>query len=444
MNALKGKDREQLLQKAKEGKTSLRELVEQAFCRHPRGDAFRSLTRRPAALQQAIDQWQPPWMFTRLFGILLLMTLLCVACIWYDIANVRAPYIYAFFWGCAVMPLPLALFLWELDIRAGFTIFEMVGFAFAAGVVCIAVGLPIWILVVLQDPISLWMVWKDTLLSVLLTVCVLLRCKRKLYGLDGLALGAAIGAGYALFDQLLWSMPKSYSKEAVLLSLRTAGFSLFGNHALWLAPIAGALCLRMNGGRLKAKHLLDVRFLLLLLLGMVENGLMNAEHDQLNQLSFLNNALIDLPAFQVFIKHPLLLVSGLAALLYMIRLCMKQTVQSLEGETQAEKAFPERPQTKKLFGVEGTYAGQIIPLTSGLSLPIGREASQGALTLASRKVSRSHCMFLWKDGQLMLRDLNSANGTYLNGTKLKADQVVPVRRGDLVAIGSEKERFEVQ
>lgn len=51
---------------------------------------------------------------------------------------------------------------------------------------------------------------------------------------------------------------------------------LFGNHALWFAPVAGALGLRMSGEKINIRHFADVRVILLILLGFAENYLMNS------------------------------------------------------------------------------------------------------------------------------------------------------------------------
>ena len=125
-------------------KISFRDVMAPAFRRHARGEAFRALTRQPENPQKAVRQWQMPWMYLRLFGILLLMAAVCLACIWLDIGALPAPYIYAFFWCGALLPLTLAMFLWELDPFVNISIFEMMGLALLSGVVCVLFGTP-WI-----------------------------------------------------------------------------------------------------------------------------------------------------------------------------------------------------------------------------------------------------------------------------------------------------------
>jgi pSer/pThr/pTyr-binding forkhead associated (FHA) protein len=54
-------------------------------------------------------------------------------------------------------------------------------------------------------------------------------------------------------------------------------------------------------------------------------------------------------------------------------------------------------------------------------------------------VSRYHCVIRNEDGQYVLEDLNSTNGTYVNGERVKAYSLA---EGDLIRVGAS--RFEVR
>jgi predicted component of type VI protein secretion system len=55
------------------------------------------------------------------------------------------------------------------------------------------------------------------------------------------------------------------------------------------------------------------------------------------------------------------------------------------------------------------------------------------LCIPSAEVSRRHCIIRYTNGQLSIEDLDSANGTYVNGQRLTGKQAV--RHGDRVQIG---------
>ena len=56
-------------------------------------------------------------------------------------------------------------------------------------------------------------------------------------------------------------------------------------------------------------------------------------------------------------------------------------------------------------------------------------------------VGRRHARLFLQDGQVMLEDLNSTNGTTLNGQRLKPGQPQVIRDGDTMVLGSLRMRF---
>lgn len=420
-------------------KISFRDIMSPAFQRHGKGEAFRTLTRQPENPQAAVSRWQMPWMYLRLFGILLFMAAVCIACIMLDISALPAPYIYAFFWCAALVPLTLAMFLWELDPFANVSIFEMMGLALLSGVVCVLLGTPVdnSIISGYFDPV--WGYVKDSILMLGMTILVLVCTKKRMYGLDGLALGASIGAGYALFSQLMTSIAVTRNYLKVMQAATTAVPMLFGNHALWFAPVAGALGLRMRGEKINIRHFLDVRLILLILLGFAENYLMNSAKSPFGW-TFLNADLIALTRTDAIqVKHVIVLAIGMAALIRTIRPCVAQALTVGSGAVVGRKA-----RTGRLIGISGTYANRVVTLLDGRELRVGRETGKHMLTLHGEGVSRVHCLLTLREGSIIVRDLGSSNGTWLNGKRLTSEQDTPISKGDVLAIGSPKERFEVQ
>lgn len=431
------------MQQKSETKISFRDIVSPAFRRHGRGEAFCALTRQPENPQEAVRRWQMPWMYLRLFGILLFMAAVCIACIQLDIGRTFAVYIYAYFWCGSLVPLTLALFLWELNPLVNVSIFEMMGLALLAGLVCVLFGTPLDNSIVsgLMPPV--WGAAKDSILMLGLTILVLAWSRKRMYGLDGLALGAAIGAGYALFSMLMASIAVT-TNISLVMNAAGAGIPLFfGNHALWFAPAVGALCLRMNGEMLNIRHLLNVPFFLLLLLGFAEDCLMNTAIAPFGW-TLLNAALISLPDWgnaTVQVKHIILLVAGWSALVAIIRPCM---AQALKVGSSVGIAAKDRMAHGRLVGIAGTYANRVLEVAEGQKVRIGRETGEQLLTLHGEGVSRVHCLLMMRGGRLIVRDLGSSNGTWLNGKQLENNRDVPLSKGDVIAIGSSKERFEVQ
>lgn len=430
-------------------KISFRDVMAPAFRRHARGEAFRALTRQPENPQKAVRQWQMPWMYLRLSGILLLMAAVCLACIWLDIGALPAPYIYAFFWCGSLLPLTLAMFLWELDPFVNISIFEMMGLALLSGVVCVLFGTPVDNSIISGYLAPIWRYAKDSILMLGVLILVLVCTRKRMYGLGGLALGAAIGAGYALFTMLMASIvdtpivetPTGLARDfsGLTNAISASVPMLFGNHALWFAPVAGALGLRMSGEKINIRHFADVRVILLILLGFAENYLMNSAQSPFGW-TFLNADLIALTRTDAIeVKHVIVLAIGMAALIRTIRLCVAQGLTVGSGVVVGRKA-----RTGRLIGISGTYANRVVTLFDGQELRVGRETGKHMLTLHGEGVSRVHCLLTLREGSIIVRDLGSSNGTWLNGKRLTSEQDTPISKGDVLAIGSPKERFEVQ
>ncbi|HYE02814.1 MAG TPA: FHA domain-containing protein [Phycisphaerales bacterium] len=66
-----------------------------------------------------------------------------------------------------------------------------------------------------------------------------------------------------------------------------------------------------------------------------------------------------------------------------------------------------------------------------LPVVVGRDEGSG-VRLAAASVSRRHCEFREIDEELVVRDLGSSNGTYINGDRVKSKELSP---GDVLAVG---------
>jgi ABC-type multidrug transport system ATPase subunit len=72
-----------------------------------------------------------------------------------------------------------------------------------------------------------------------------------------------------------------------------------------------------------------------------------------------------------------------------------------------------------------------LPLHHGLT--VGRQVMSGQVTLDHPNVSLRHAVFEIVDGATVLRDLGSANGTFVNGERLRGAR--PLAEGDRIDIG---------
>jgi pSer/pThr/pTyr-binding forkhead associated (FHA) protein len=88
--------------------------------------------------------------------------------------------------------------------------------------------------------------------------------------------------------------------------------------------------------------------------------------------------------------------------------------------------------------LKGSHAGKEVKLPTPKCL-IGRN-DDCHLKPQSEAVSRRHCVIITTDSEVMIRDLNSRNGTHVNGEKITGDTVL--LNGDVVKVGPLE--FEMQ
>lgn len=93
----------------------------------------------------------------------------------------------------------------------------------------------------------------------------------------------------------------------------------------------------------------------------------------------------------------------------------------------------------KLKVLSGSHEGKDINVSSEKFL-IGRSESC-QLRPKSESVSRKHCIIVLKDNRVLIQDLKSRNGTFVNEQRLPADKAKVLKAGDQLRIG--KLMFEV-
>src|SRR3977135_4269716 len=95
--------------------------------------------------------------------------------------------------------------------------------------------------------------------------------------------------------------------------------------------------------------------------------------------------------------------------------------------------------TARLVAVNGPLSGRTFYLDEPV-ISIGRLGSND-VCLEDPFVSRHHCVIRNKDDEYRIEDLNSANGTYLNGERVNAGSL---KEGCLIAIGAARFLFKIQ
>jgi pSer/pThr/pTyr-binding forkhead associated (FHA) protein len=92
-----------------------------------------------------------------------------------------------------------------------------------------------------------------------------------------------------------------------------------------------------------------------------------------------------------------------------------------------------------IFRCEGTPAQQVFPLTKEL-LNIGRARENDLQIRDDAEVSRRHCRLLNANGLFFIQDLQSCNGTMVNGETVLYQRVYG---GEEIRVGQTFLRFRI-
>jgi len=78
------------------------------------------------------------------------------------------------------------------------------------------------------------------------------------------------------------------------------------------------------------------------------------------------------------------------------------------------------------------FKGAKIPLVSTITL--GRSRSND-VTIDDGMVSRRHCLIQKIKDNFFIKDLKSANGTYVNSLRVPADKYIKLKKNDIIRLG---------
>lgn len=85
--------------------------------------------------------------------------------------------------------------------------------------------------------------------------------------------------------------------------------------------------------------------------------------------------------------------------------------------------------------ISGKYQGADVPLQGGKEIVVGRSGDLD-MVLLEDMVSRKHARISTINNQINIQDLNSTNGTFVNGEKIDKNKKQRLKEGDRILIGT--------
>lgn len=111
------------------------------------------------------------------------------------------------------------------------------------------------------------------------------------------------------------------------------------------------------------------------------------------------------------------------------------------GDSSYDDLVPPQPPRPLLVLHAGTSDEEVIPLDSG-AISLGRGKACG-LRFKDSRASREHCRIFPNSGEWWIEDLDSANGTLVNGVFLSPNTPQELAGGEELVVGSTVLRFEL-
>lgn len=247
----------------------IKKLFSETFSSHTleeREELFVSGTSKTTPKEEnMIVEWPTPWLYARVF----LMLCVVFAGLYFMIqgfGNMNAiPG--AMFIGAMTVPFSLVIFFWEANVPKNISIFDVVSIFFIGGVLSLISTLFMYEIV---GDIGELDYYGAVLIGIaeevgkIIVVGYYIKKKNYKYILNGLLLGACVGAGFAVFETAGYAFNSLLSSTSIAIMMNTLlirGILAIGGHTVWTA-IAGAGLISVKGEeKLTGKHWKNVNFL---------------------------------------------------------------------------------------------------------------------------------------------------------------------------------------
>ncbi|WP_079474894.1 PrsW family glutamic-type intramembrane protease [Marinococcus halophilus] len=245
----------------------LKNLFSSVFKRHTRDEAelvFISGTSLTTPNEQEIPlSWPKPWLFSRVFLVLVITYLILYACTLFFGNVLTIPGMVAI--GSFAAPFALVVFFYELNAPRNISMLRVLQMFFVGGVASIFVTLILYSFIPIGEIgfFSAIVIGVVEEIGKLIIIAYLIKKTQVKYILNGLLIGAAVGAGFAAFESAGYALNfgLQYGTGVMIDVIFERGWLSIGGHVVWGAIIGAALLLVKRDAPLRREHVTDRQFL---------------------------------------------------------------------------------------------------------------------------------------------------------------------------------------
>lgn len=384
--------------------------------------------------EQMLGEWQRPWLFFRILILSIVFIVLCYTMV-FVFGHSAGNYL-VWFVGSLLIPLSVLTFFWEINIPRDIPLYTIMMIFLIGGLMSILCTLfwgtvfPIlnryaFLAPLLEEPAKL-----------LVSVIFISHLKTK-YGFGGLLIGAAVGAGFAAFENIYYivdfgllgqSLQVDYVHDtALVMTDISAANQIFfqrniviaGTHIAWAAMEGGAYALaksNVGANNFSFPHFAGFLFIAMFLHFAWNGGC----------VFFIPS--IFAASLQKLL-HTGLVVVALVAVFAVISFCLKQVNTAAYDAIRIREQSRMQSMSEKysIAAAGGPYNGAVFSLDNIIT--VGRDPALCNIVFPSycNHVSRRHCSIKCLFGKLYVFDHNSTAGTFLiNGQRIQPGMWVEV------------------
>lgn len=377
--------------------------------------------------RQMLKEWRKPWLFARVLFAGLLLT---IAMYWLA-ENTPVALAGYFIISASFIPIGMLIFFWELNIPRNIPFYEVLLMLLAGGILSLVVTIVLGKFI--SGPSSMGASFAAFIEepAKIAALAVFLRKADKKYILNGILIGAAVGAGFACFESAGYVFMYSSTYEDLIQMAIVRGAGNLGSHAVYAALEGGALAMVKKQRDLTASDFIQPDFLKFTAVSVI--------------LHYINNSNFSLFAIGPVEAGRLLLnLIGWAVLFILIKKGVQQVLDITNSFPQ--QLYTTHQNQHQLVGISGMYQGQIFPLEKG-QLVFGRDTKTCNILFPPnvKGISRIHCTLRYDGQRFLLTDHKSSNGTWLDtGKRIPAATEVEIGTNQRFYLGSRDVMFEIR
>ena len=205
------------------------------------------------------DTWPKPWLFARVFIIALLAFVgFYIGVDYFRNVNFIPGLIIV---GAFAVPFTTLIFFWEMNAPQNIAFYRVIYVVLIGGILSMLVALVFFdILKNNINPITIGMIEE---LAKAIIVISFVRYRKYRYILNGLLIGAAVGAGFAAFETAGYALRALLSGDAANLynTILWRGIFAPGGHVAWAALTGAAFCRTQGDHPFKLSMVVNFKFL---------------------------------------------------------------------------------------------------------------------------------------------------------------------------------------